>query len=51
MFGTRPRCFTLPAVGKALRAFGQGIQTCPDHRYGTITWHQFLEAVAASDQS
>ncbi len=48
VLGTRPRCFTLPAAGKTLQAFGKGIQTCPDHRYGTVTWHQFLEAVAAS---
>lgn len=48
VFGSRPRCFTIPAAGKTLRAFGQGIQTCPDQTYGTITWHQFLEAVAAS---
>jgi uncharacterized protein YbjT (DUF2867 family) len=48
VFGTRPRCFTIPAAGKTLQAFGKGIQTCPDHRYGTITWRDFLEAVAAS---
>jgi uncharacterized protein YbjT (DUF2867 family) len=51
VFGSRPRCFTIPAAGKTLQAFGKGIQTCPDHRYGTITWHEFLEAVAAADQS
>ena len=47
VFGSRPRCFTIPAAGKTLQAFGKGIQTCPDHRHGTITWHEFLEAVAA----
>jgi len=51
VFGARPRCFTIPAAGKTLRAFGHGIQTCPDQTYGTITWHEFLEAVAAADQS
>ena len=49
VFGSRPRCFTLPAAGKTLQAFGKGIQTTPDHKYGTITWHEFLEAVAAAD--
>jgi uncharacterized protein YbjT (DUF2867 family) len=47
VLGTKPRCFTLPAAGKTLQAFGKGIQTCPGHRYGTITWHQFLEGKAA----
>jgi uncharacterized protein YbjT (DUF2867 family) len=46
VLGTKPRCFTLPAAGKTLQAFGKGIQTCPDHRYGTITWHDFLEGIA-----
>ncbi len=43
VLGTKPRLFTLPATGKAFRDFGKGIQTCPDHRYGTLTWHDFLE--------
>jgi uncharacterized protein YbjT (DUF2867 family) len=47
VLGTKPRCFTLPAAGKTLQAFGKGIQTTPDHRYGTITWRQFLETKAA----
>ena len=47
-YGSKPRCFTLPATGKAFRDFGKGIQTCPDHRYGTITWKQFLEATPQS---
>jgi uncharacterized protein YbjT (DUF2867 family) len=47
VLGTKPRCFTLPAAGKTLQAFGKGIQTAPDHKFGTITWHQFLETKAA----
>ncbi len=47
VLGNRPRCVTLPATGKAFRDFGRGIQTCPDHRYGTITWKQFLEGQKA----
>jgi uncharacterized protein YbjT (DUF2867 family) len=43
VLGHKPRSFTIPAAGKALRAFGKGIQTCPDHKYGTITWRDFLE--------
>jgi uncharacterized protein YbjT (DUF2867 family) len=50
VLGKKPRSFTLPAAGKTLRAFGQGIQTCPDHRYGTITWHDFLEWKAQEDR-
>ncbi len=46
--GSRPRCFTLPATGKAFRDFGNGIQTTPDHKHGTITWKQFLESEAAT---
>jgi uncharacterized protein YbjT (DUF2867 family) len=48
VFGSRPRFFTLPATGKAFRDFGKGLQTAPDHKVGTITWKQFLEAVAAA---
>lgn len=48
VFGARPRCFTLPATGKAFQDFGKGIQTCPDQRFGTITWKQYLEGRAAA---
>jgi uncharacterized protein YbjT (DUF2867 family) len=48
VFGARPRCFTLPATGKAFRDFGKGIQTAPDHKVGTITWKQYLEGVKAA---
>ncbi len=53
VLGHKPRAFTIPAAGKTLRGFGQGIQTCPDHKYGTITWHDFLEWKKAqeADQS
>jgi uncharacterized protein YbjT (DUF2867 family) len=43
VLGSRPKCVTLPATGKAFRDFGKGVQTTPDHKYGTITWKQFLE--------
>jgi len=48
VFGARPRCFTLPATGQAFRDFGKGIQTCPDHKVGTITWKQFLATQKAA---
>jgi uncharacterized protein YbjT (DUF2867 family) len=48
VFGTKPRCFTLPATGKAFQDFGKGIQTCPDHKVGTITWQQYLEGQKAT---
>lgn len=51
VLGTRPRCFTLPATGKAFRDFGKGIQTCPDHKCGKLTWKQFLEWQKAQDES
>jgi uncharacterized protein YbjT (DUF2867 family) len=49
VFGAKPRCFTLPATGKAFQDFGKGIQTTPDHKVGTITWKQYLEGVKAAE--
>jgi uncharacterized protein YbjT (DUF2867 family) len=49
VYGARPRCFTLPAAGKAFQDFGKGIQTCPDHKVGTITWKQYLEGRPSTD--
>jgi uncharacterized protein YbjT (DUF2867 family) len=43
VYGSKPRCYTLPAAGRAFQDFGKGIQTAPDHKVGTITWRQFLE--------
>ncbi len=51
VLGTRPRCFTLPATGKAFRDFGKGVQTCPDHKYGKLTWRDFLTWQKAQDES
>ena len=48
VFGAKPRCFTLPATGKAFQDFGKGIQTCPDQKFGTITWKQYLEGRKAT---
>jgi uncharacterized protein YbjT (DUF2867 family) len=43
VLGQKARVVTVPPLGKAMKAFSQGVQTCPDHRYGTLTWRQFLE--------
>jgi uncharacterized protein YbjT (DUF2867 family) len=32
----------VPLPGKAARAFREGAQLCPDRRYGTIRWEEFL---------
>lgn len=33
----------LPAFGKIANAFRKGYNTCPDNRYGKITWQQYLD--------
>jgi uncharacterized protein YbjT (DUF2867 family) len=40
--GRRRRLVEVPVPGKTARAFRQGAQTCPERRYGTITWEDFL---------
>lgn len=32
----------IPLPGKAARAWREGSQTCPDHRYGKVRWEEFL---------
>lgn len=43
VLGRKPRALTVPAAGRIMGAFGRGVQTCPDERYGTLTFRQFLE--------
>ncbi len=41
--GRRTRLVPLPPVG-FLADFGRGLQLCPDHLSGTVTWEQWLRA-------
>ena len=40
--GQRRRVVEVPLPGKAARAFREGAQLCPDHKYGKIRWEEFL---------
>ncbi len=42
VLGRRPRVATVRPVGKAMTAFRDGLHTTPDHRFGTLTWRDFL---------
>ena len=42
--GSKKRIVRLPFPGKTARAFREGAIVCPDNRYGTITWEEFLRA-------
>ncbi len=41
--GQRRLMVPLPLPGKAAAAFRQGLNTCPDHAYGTISWQTWLQ--------
>jgi uncharacterized protein YbjT (DUF2867 family) len=40
--GTRKRTLMLPLPGETARAIRSGALTCPENRYGTIAWEEFL---------
>ena len=42
--GSRKRIVKLPFPGKTARAFRNGAITCPENRYGRITWEEFLRS-------
>ena len=42
------RLVEVPIPGKTARAFRGGAQTCPERRYGTITWEEFLDRTVPS---
>jgi len=44
----RRRLVEAPIPGKMARAFRRGAQTCPQSRYGTITWEAFLRRTLPS---
>jgi uncharacterized protein YbjT (DUF2867 family) len=41
--GLRSLIVPLPLPGKAAAAFRRGLNTCPDHAYGAITWQTWLQ--------
>jgi uncharacterized protein YbjT (DUF2867 family) len=42
--GSRRRVVRLPVPGRVGAAFRAGVQTCPDHADGRVTWQHFLGA-------
>lgn len=46
--GRRRRSLEVPVPGKVGRAFREGTQTCPQNKYGSITWDEFLHSQPAS---
>jgi uncharacterized protein YbjT (DUF2867 family) len=46
--GRHRRLVEAPVPGKIARAFREGAQTCPERRYGTITWEEFLKRTVPS---
>jgi uncharacterized protein YbjT (DUF2867 family) len=48
--GQRRRLIEIPIPGKTARAFRQGAQTCPERRYGRVTWEEFLHRTVPPTQ-
>jgi uncharacterized protein YbjT (DUF2867 family) len=46
--GRHRRFVEVPVPGKMAHAFREGAQTCPERRYGTITWEEFLDRTVPS---
>jgi uncharacterized protein YbjT (DUF2867 family) len=40
--GRRKRVIEVPVPGKTARAFRDGAQVTPEHRYGKVTWEEYL---------
>jgi len=36
------RIVAFPIAGRAARAFKAGVNLCPDHKDGTVTWDDWL---------
>jgi uncharacterized protein YbjT (DUF2867 family) len=49
--GRLRRLVEVPVPGKMARAFREGAQTCPDRRYGTSTWEEFLHRTLPSTET
>ena len=41
------RLLEVPVPGRIAHAFREGVETCPDHAYGSITWEEFLRIQGA----
>jgi uncharacterized protein YbjT (DUF2867 family) len=42
VIGSRKKVVEFPLLGRTARAIRQGALTCPENRYGTIRWEEFL---------
>jgi len=40
--GSRKRAVAFPLPGKTARAVRSGALTCPENRYGKVSWEEFL---------
>jgi uncharacterized protein YbjT (DUF2867 family) len=49
--GRQSRLIEVPLPGRTARAFRQGAQICPDRRYGTIGWEEFLRRTVFSAET
>jgi uncharacterized protein YbjT (DUF2867 family) len=49
--GQHRRLVEVPVPGKMARAFREGAQTCPERRYGKITWEEFLHQMVPSTKT
>ena len=49
--GRHRRLVEVPVPGKMARAFREGAQTCPERRYGGITWEEFLQRSVPSKET
>jgi uncharacterized protein YbjT (DUF2867 family) len=49
--GRHRRLVEIPVPGNMARAFREGAQTCPERRYGKITWEAFLHRTDPSPET
>ena len=49
--GRHRRLVEVPVPGKMARASRQGAQTCPERRYGRVTWEAFLHRTVSSTET
>lgn len=43
----RKRVVELPVPGRMARAWREGAHLCPNERYGSISWEEFLVSLSA----
>jgi uncharacterized protein YbjT (DUF2867 family) len=49
--GRQRRLVEVHVPGKMARAFREGAQTCPQRKYGKITWEEFLQRMVPSTET